>query len=64
MKSPCPECAASSVWVGVAKVTRERGGSLLMRWRCGLCKHEWCEETARPKPLKASVRPRRRRKTM
>ena len=24
MKTPCPECAASSVWVGVAKVTRER----------------------------------------
>ena len=49
MKSPCPECAASAVWVGVAKVTRERGGTLSMHWRCRLCAHEWTVGTPRTK---------------
>jgi hypothetical protein len=35
MKSPCPECAASSVWISVAKVARECA-TLVMQWRCTL----------------------------
>jgi len=58
VKTPCPECAASSVWVAVAKVTRERGGALVMQWRCTLCAHEWGVETPRTKPPRATLRPR------
>jgi hypothetical protein len=58
---PRPECAASAVWISVAKVTRERG-ALVMQWRCSLCAHEWTVGTPRPKPPRASLRPRRRRR--
>lgn len=61
MKPPCPECAASPVWIGVAKVTRERG-ALVMQWRCSLCAHEWGVEIPRKKPPRASLRPRRARR--
>lgn len=48
LKAPSPECAASSVWISVAKVTRERG-ALLMQWRCTFCAREWTVGTARHK---------------
>ena len=64
MKTPCPQCSASSVWVAVAKVTCERGGALVMQWRCTLCAHEWGVETPRRKPLRASLRPPRARRRL
>lgn len=61
MKTPCRECAASSVWIAVAKVTRERG-VLVMSWRCTLCAHEWTVGTARTKSPRASLRSKRARR--
>src|SRR5688572_2256954 len=35
MKTPCPECAASSVWISVAKVTRAIRSEYAVTYRSG-----------------------------
>lgn len=58
MKVACSECGASGVWTRLTDVKHERG-AVVTSWRCLSCGHVWTVETARPKPPRASLRPRR-----
>ena len=52
-----PGCSESRL----AKVERQRG-SVVMRWVCTVCGFAWAVATPAPKPPRASLRPKRRRR--